>query len=86
MAEEQGTDLSKDESPKFRKPHRGYLVIHDISYEEACELYKSLKDELKSREIYWWPFEEMAKVDNAAGFAILTHGFPNPKRPLKVSV
>jgi len=27
----------------------------------------------------------MKKVDTAAGFAIIFHGFPNPKRPVKVS-
>jgi len=77
--------MSKDESLKFLKPHKGYLVIHDISYEEACKLYRSLGTDLRSKNMYWWPFEEMTKVDNAAGFAILTHGFPNPKRPVKVN-
>ena len=77
--------MSKNESPKFLKPHKGYVVIHDISYEEAIELYRMMRGSDLDRPTYWWSFEEMAKVDNAAGFAILTHGFPNPKRPVKVS-
>ena len=65
--------------------HRGYLIIHDISYEEACELYKSLKQNFKLKKMYWWSFEDLAKIDEAAGYAILTHGFPKPEAPVRVS-
>jgi len=53
---------------------KGYLVIDDISLEEAKELMKRLKK--KGR---WLSKEAMAKIDNAAEFAMLTHGFPKVK-------
>jgi len=63
-------------------PHKGYLIIHDISFEEACELVESIG--LK-KDAYWWPFEELQKLDNAAAFAILTHHFPPANEPVKVA-
>ncbi|RLI87742.1 MAG: hypothetical protein DRP01_01035 [Archaeoglobales archaeon] len=69
----------------YPKPHKGYVVIHDINFEEAQRLYRLMKDAGLDRLTYWWSYEEMKKVDIAAGFAIIMHGFPNPKRPVKVS-
>ena len=85
MAEEQGTDLSKDEYPRYTEKHRGYVVIHDISYEEAIELYRMMRGLDLDRPMYWWSSEDIAKIDSAAGFAILTHGFPKPEAPVRVS-
>ena len=53
---------------------KGYLVIDDISLNEAKELMKKLKK--KGR---WISKDAMAKIDSAAGFAMLTHGFPKVK-------
>ena len=50
---------------------KGYLVIDDISLEEAKELMKKLKK--KGR---WLTKEAMMKIDYAAAFAMLTHGHP----------
>ena len=50
---------------------KGYLIIDDISLEEAKELMKRLKK--KGR---WFTKEAMDKIDNATAFAVLTHGFP----------
>ena len=50
---------------------KGYLIIDDISLEEAKELMKKLKK--KGR---WFTKEAMDKIDNAAAFAVFTHGFP----------
>ncbi|RLG05173.1 MAG: hypothetical protein DRN65_07240 [Thaumarchaeota archaeon] len=52
---------------------KGYLVIDDISLDEAVELLKSLKK--KGR---WISLSGMRKLDSAAGFAILSHGFSGP--------
>ena len=50
---------------------KGYLVIDDISLEEAKKLMKKLKK--KGR---WLTEEAMMKIDSAASFAMLTHGLP----------
>jgi len=50
---------------------KGYLVIDDISLEEAKEIMKKLKK--KGR---WFSESGMAKLDSAVAFATLTHGFP----------
>ena len=49
----------------------GYLIIDDISLEEAKVLMKKLNK--KGR---WFSKSGMDKIDSAAAFAILTHGFP----------
>ena len=85
MAKGEGTHLKDVYEGDYPKPHRGYVVIHDISFEEATKLYKLMKDAGLNRLTYWWPYEEMKKVDSAAGFAIIVHGFPNPKKPVMVS-
>jgi len=54
---------------------RGYLVIDDISLEEAKELMRKLR-----RKGRWLSASGMSKLDNAAWFAIMTHGFPKVKR------
>ena len=53
---------------------KGYLVIDDISLDEATKLLKRLRKNGR-----WVSVSGMAKLDTAAGFAILTHGFPKPK-------
>ena len=53
---------------------KGYLVIDDISLEEAKELMKRLKKQGR-----WLSKEAMAKIDYAAGFAMLTHGYSKVK-------
>jgi len=50
---------------------RGYLVIDDVSLDEARELMKKL-----GKKGRWLSGEAMDKIDVAAGFAMLTHGFP----------
>jgi len=50
---------------------KGYLVIDDISLEEAKELMSKLKK--KGR---WLSSDAVGKIDSAATFAMLTHGFP----------
>ena len=50
---------------------KGYLVIDDISLDEAKKLIKRLKKKGK-----WLSETAMAKVDNAAAFSMLTHSFP----------
>jgi len=54
---------------------KGYLVIDNISLEEAKELMSKLKK--KGR---WLSASGMSKLDSAAGFAILTHGFPRVEK------
>jgi len=54
---------------------KGFLVIDDISLEEAKELMNKLKK--KGR---WLSASAMSKLDAAAGFAIMTHGFPRVKK------
>ena len=49
---------------------KGYLVVDDVSLEEAKDIISKLKK--KGR---WISFEDMMKLDSAASFAILTHGF-----------
>ena len=53
---------------------KGYLIIDNISLKEAKELMKKLKK--KGR---WLSEEAMAKIDYAARFAMLTHGYPKVK-------
>ena len=50
---------------------RGYLVIDDVSLDEARELMKKL-----GKKGRWLSGEAMAKIDVAVAFAVLTHGFP----------
>jgi len=50
---------------------KGYLIIDDISLDEAKELMKQLQKQGR-----WFSKSAMTKIDNAAAFAILTHGFP----------
>ena len=54
--------------------NKGYLVIDDVSLEEAKEIMRKLKK--KGR---WLTFDAMKKIDSAAAFAMLTHGFPKVK-------
>ena len=55
---------------------KGYLIVDDVSLEEAKEIMKKLG--LTGR---WISPKAMSKIDKAAAFAMLTHGFPriNPK-------
>jgi len=85
MVEGEGAHLKDVYEGDYLKPHRGYVVIHDISFEEATKLYRLMKEADLDRLTYWWPYEEMKKVDSAAGFAIMFYGFSNPKKPVKVS-
>lgn len=50
---------------------KGFLVIDDISLEEAKEIMKKLRKRGR-----WLSESGMMKIDNAASFAMLTHGFP----------
>jgi len=50
---------------------KGYLVVDDVSLEEAKELMKHLYKK-KGR---WLSKEAMGKIDGAAQFAMLTHRF-----------
>lgn len=52
---------------------KGYLVIDDVSLDEAMRLLEFLKK--KGR---WISVSGMRKLDSAAGFAILSHGFSRP--------
>jgi len=54
---------------------KGYLVIDDISLEEAKDLMSKLKK--KGR---WLSASAMSKLDAAAGFAMMTHGFPKVRK------
>jgi len=54
---------------------KGYLVIDDISLEEAKDLMSKLKK--KGR---WLSASAMSKLDTAAGFAMMTHGFPKVRK------
>ena len=54
---------------------KGYLVIDDISLEEAKKLMKELKK--KGR---WITEDAMKRLDSAAAFAMLTHGFPKVEK------
>lgn len=56
----------------MKKENKGFLVIDNISRKKARRLMKELK---KSGR--WLSHINMMKNDSAAGFAILTHGFPN---------
>ena len=49
----------------------GYLVIDDISLEEAKELIRKLKKRGRCLSA-----EAVRKIDSASAFAMLTHGFP----------
>ena len=53
---------------------KGYLVIDDVSLEEAKEIIRKLKK--KGR---WLTFDAMKKIDSASAFAMLTHGLPKVK-------
>jgi signal recognition particle GTPase len=50
---------------------KGYLVIDDVSLEEAEQIMKQLK---KSGR--WLSVEARKKIDGAISFAVLTHNFP----------
>jgi len=50
---------------------KGYLIIDDISLDEAKELMKQLQKQGR-----WFSESAMVKIDNATAFAVLTHGFP----------
>jgi len=50
---------------------RGYLIIDDISIDEAKKLMNKLRK--KGR---WFSEKAMAKIDYASAFAMLTHDFP----------
>ena len=56
---------------------KGHLIIHDISIEETKALMKTLKNTAS-----WWPQNQIAILDAAASFAMLTHGLPktDPKK------
>ena len=54
---------------------KGYLVIDDISLEEAKDLMSKLKKEGR-----WLSASAMSKLDAAAGFAMMTHGFPKVRK------
>ena len=53
---------------------KGYLVIDDISLEEAKELMSKL-----GKKGRWLTSDAMKKIDSAAAFAMLTHNFPKVK-------
>jgi len=54
---------------------KGFLVIDDVSLEEAKEIMKTLKK--KGR---WMSETGMMKIDSAASFAMLTHGLPKVEK------
>jgi len=53
---------------------KGYLVIDDITLDEAKEIMSKL-----GKHGRWISQADMAKLDTAAAFAITTHGFPKVK-------
>jgi len=54
---------------------KGFLVVDDVSLEEAKEIMKKLKK--KGR---WLSKSGMMKIDSAASFAMLTHGLPRVEK------
>ena len=50
---------------------KGYLIIDDVSLDEAKGLMEKLK-----RNGRWFSVKAMKKFDNAVAFAVLTHGLP----------
>ena len=52
------------------KNGKGHLIVHGITLEESKALTGML-----GKKADWWPKEELAKLDEAAGFAMLTHGY-----------
>ena len=54
---------------------KGFLVIDDISLEEAKEIMKKLRKRGR-----WLSESGMMKIDSAASFAMLTHGLPKVEK------
>ena len=50
---------------------KGYLIIDDVSLEEAKEIMKKL-----GKKGRWLSESAMFKIDTAAAIAMLTHGYP----------
>jgi len=62
----------------------GHLIIHHVTLEQAKGIMDFLKFSFPELKADWWSNEEMAKEDDAAAFAIFTHDFPSPKKPVKL--
>lgn len=74
--------VTKSLKRKKKNMSKGHLIIHDISKAEAKALMKTLKN-----YAHWWPQDQIAILDSAAMFAILTHGYPttNPEKILELN-
>jgi len=59
---------------------KGHLIIHDVTLKEAKKLMKKIK-----KEADFWTNENVAKLDSAATFAMLTHGFAKTEPPIPIN-
>jgi len=52
---------------------KGYLIVYDVSLDEAKKIIRRLR-----KRGQWLSEKAMKHLDEAASFAITTHGYPLP--------